>query len=154
MKYNITLTATAQVRTSVEIEADTKAEAKQKAIDFAESGDASWTYDGLDAGTVEVPEIIPEYIPFKLQRRRFDEDEITPWLLDFKFESKDPDVLHGIYLMRCDVSQKEDVSQLIEKTIADWDGVNPDDWGVPDIVEVLNRNGYNCEPITGQRVNV
>ena len=66
MKYNITLTATAQVRTSVEIEANTKEEAKQKAIDFAESGDASWTYDGLDAGTVEVPLIIPEHLKMKL----------------------------------------------------------------------------------------
>jgi hypothetical protein len=47
MKYRVVMTGTAMVSTGVSIEADSKEEAENKALEMADRGDVVWEYQGL-----------------------------------------------------------------------------------------------------------
>jgi hypothetical protein len=55
-KFRVTLTADAYVSTVVTIEAATQEEANLLAVEYAEEGNASWNYQGVQDGTIEVSE--------------------------------------------------------------------------------------------------
>lgn len=56
MQYDIVLTAQFNVEAHIHVEAASKEEAEQKAIDTAREGNAEWLYNGVDDESIEVSE--------------------------------------------------------------------------------------------------
>lgn len=54
MKFSIPLVADARVSACMEVEADTLEAAQAKALRLANEGNASWNYEGVDDGTIEL----------------------------------------------------------------------------------------------------